>query len=243
MKDCRELYEALAESVPPGVTVEETFSAARWAFARCGGAGIALAAGSSGIAPLYADGLASLSVREAAEAVMSWDFTEAAQALAAVNAALNTPDRLEALDCYLPFERHYTDDLDFRGKTVGIIGHMHGSERMRREAERIYTLEREPQSGDYPDSACEWLLPRCDIVLITGSSMVNKTLPRLLSLSERAFTVLTGPSVPLCPALLDFGIDRLAGMVVHDADGLREHVVRGQRGNPYAYAYPFVLSK
>lgn len=88
-------------------------------------------------------------------------------------------------------------------------------------AKQVYILERHPKPGDYPDSACEYLLPECDTVLITGSSMVNKTLPRLLELCKNAYVILTGPTVPLCPALLDFGIDRLAGMVVTDKAGAR----------------------
>ena len=67
-------------------------------------------------------------------------------------------------------------------------------------------------------------------MLITGSSIVNKTLPRLLELCKNAYVVLTGPTVPLCPALLERGIDRLAGMVVTDRAGARRHAAECLEG-------------
>ena len=40
---------------------------------------------------------------------------------------------------------------------------------------------------------------------MTASPLVNKTLPHLLELSKDAYTILAGPSCPMCPQLLDFG--------------------------------------
>ena len=80
-------------------------------------------------------------------------------------------------------------------------------------------------------------------MIITGSSLINKTLPHLLSLCRGAYTILTGPSVPLCPALLEQGIDRIAGMVVTDPEGMKNSVLTGQRGSPYRYGKPFLLVK
>jgi len=105
----------------------------------------------------------------------------------------------------------------------------------------VYIIERVPKAGDYPDAACDWILPRCDLVIITGSSLINKTLPHLLSLCEDATTILTGPSVPMCPALLDFGIDRLAGMVVTDRQAMAEHVRLGRHGSPYGCGQAFLI--
>ena len=82
-----------------------------------------------------------------------------------------------------------------------------------------------------------------DLVIITGSSLVNKTLPRLLALCEKAFTILTGPSVPLCPALLDYGIDRISGLIVTDREGLRRRVETGEHGSPFVHGQPFTLCR
>ena len=58
-------------------------------------------------------------------------------------------------------------------------------------------LERRPRPGELPDTAAESILPQAEWVFITASSIANKTLPRLLTLSARARVVLMGPSVAL----------------------------------------------
>lgn len=238
------LYNTIIDALPGDGVIESVLSGERWALAESS-AGCALAMMTEGdsIAHMFPEGLSGMDIKKAAHAIKSWNFEESGLAIAAVNSVYNTPERMEALSCYLPYERFYTDGIDFRGKTVGLVGHLHGPKNMRQDAKAVYILERSPQDGDYPDSACDYILPQCDIVLITGSSLVNKTLPHLLELCKNAYTVLTGPTVPMCPELMEHGIDRLAGLCVTDQDGLRAHVVHGCHGSPFIFGKPFVLIK
>lgn len=244
MADFFSLYEGIIDAVPRGLWVTETCRGERWSMAfNEKNAAVAMFTPGSSIPPLFPQGLNDLEVHQAAEGIKSWNFAEASMALAAVNSALNTEERVRALHAEDSMDRYYTQGLDFKGKTVGLIGHLNGPPEMRREAKEVYIIEKSPQEGDYPDSACDWLLPRCDIVIITGSTLINKTLPHLLDLCRGAYTILTGPSVPLCPALLEQGIDRIAGMVVTDPEGMKNSVLTGQRGSPYRYGKPFLLVK
>lgn len=234
------LYDALLAGVDSATPVLSIAMGEQWCLAAAGtGLGIAMHTPGASIPPLYPAGLAGLPLSQAVQAVKSWNLEEASFGLAAANAFYNTPSRLAALPNY----GHYADGLDFTGKTVGIVGHMHGPAGLREQAREIYVLERDPRPGDYPDSACELLLPRCDLVIITGSSLINKTLPRLLSLCRNAYTILTGPSVPLCPALLDFGIDRLSGLVVTQREAMAAHVRQSIPGNPYSLGQGFLLRR
>ena len=238
------LYEALADGVTSEAPVMETFSGERWSYAAAAeGVGIAMMTPGDSIPPLHPAGLRGLPLREAAKAAASWNLSEASAGLAAVNAFYNTPAHMETLGSYESFDNYSTVGIDLHGLTVGIVGHMHGPRGLREQAKEVFVLERAPQPGDYPDAACDLLLPRCDLVLITGSSLINKTLPHLLELCENAVTILTGPSVPMCPALLDFGIDRLAGLVVEDRAEMSAHVREGRRGHPYGCGYSFLLKK
>ena len=244
MADFFSLYEGIIDAVPRGLWVTETCRGERWSMAfNEKNAAVAMFTPGSSIPPLFPQGLNDLEVHQAAEGIKSWNFAEASMALAAVKSALNTEERVRVLHAEDSMDRYYTQGLDFKGKTVGLIGHMNGPPEMRREAKEVYIIEKSPQEGDYPDSACDWLLPRCDIVIITGSTLINKTLPHLLDLCRGAYTILTGPSVPLCPALLEQGIDRIAGMVVTDPEGMQNSVLTGQRGSPYRYGKPFLLVK
>lgn len=238
------IYDAIASAVKSEDIISGTFFGERWAMAEAGGVtGIAMATPGDSIAPVFPDGLCGQTVSAAAKAVSGWNLTEASLALAAANSFYNTSERAEALGAALEGGRHYTYGIDFRGKKVAMIGHLHGSEEMLRDAAEVYIIEREPKSGDYPDAACDLILPQCDVVIITGSSIINKTLPHLLSLCENAFTVLTGPSVPLCPELLDLGIDRLAGLCLTDRAGIAAHVKSGALGSPYGYGKGFMMTK
>lgn len=238
------LYEALASGVDSDAPVSSLALGEYWAMAESdGGLGLAMATPGDSIPPLHPGGLCGLPLSEAAKAAASWNLTEASFGLAAANAFYNTPARLTALDAYEPFENYSTVGIDLRGMTVGIIGHMNGPKGLRELAKEVYVIERAPKPGDYPDAACGWILPRCDLVLITGSSLINKTLPHLLELSRNAVTIVTGPSVPMCPALLDFGIDRLAGLVVTERAEMAAHVRENRRGNPYGCGRSFLLKK
>ncbi|MBR1455676.1 MAG: hypothetical protein IJ594_00780 [Oscillospiraceae bacterium] len=245
MNDPYSLYdELIAQAADADAPISQTASGEYWACVSANGrAGFAMATKGNTVSPTFPGGMDGLPLSLAAAALKSWNFPEASMAMAAVNAVLNAAERVERFGCYQPIERHYTDDLDFTGKTVGVVGHMRGSPRMREQAARIYILERDPLPGDYPDPACEYILPECDIVLISGSTLINKTLPRLLVLSKKAFTVLTGPSVPLYPGLLELGVDRIAGLALTEPDAALAHAARSQPGNPYYLGLPFVLSK
>lgn len=238
------LYDILLRGLDGSQSLTSTLSGDQWCLAESAdGLGLAMHTPGETISPMFPNGLDGLPILMAAQAVKSWNLREASFGLAAVNAYYNSPERLSKLNAALPENLHYTRGLDFSGMTVGIVGHMRGPAGLRDRAKAVYILERSPKPGDYPDSACDYILPRCDLVIITGSSLINKTLPHLLELCRNAYVILTGPSVPLCPALLEFGIDRLAGLVVTDRAAAAVHVTGSTPGNPYYLGQSFLLEK
>ncbi|MBR2808598.1 MAG: hypothetical protein IKD65_05855, partial [Oscillospiraceae bacterium] len=81
-------------------------------------------------------------------------------------------------------------------------------------------------------------LPQCDLVIITGSAAINKTMPRLLEPSRNAQVVLTGPSVSCCPELLALGIDRMHGRVITEPEPMLQ-MIRQKRlsVNPWSEGF------
>lgn len=247
MRNFFSLYDKLIDGMGEDaaeITVSKAFSGECWAMIEAGGRmGIAME-GTMDTAPLmYENRLTGLTLAEAAKAVKSWNLVEAAMGLAAINAYYNTKERMDALHCAEPYENYCTAGINFRGKRLGVIGHLRLRPEIRANAAEIFTLERSPKPGDYPDSACDVILPRCDIVFITGSSITNKTLPHLLELCRDSLTIMVGPSVPMCPALLDYGIDRLSGLALTDNIGMRARALSGEHGNPYTHGQSFLLKK
>ena len=111
-----------------------------------------------------------------------------------------------------------------RGKKVASVGHFAYLENRYADLCTLSILEREQQKGDYPDTAAEYLLEEQDYVFITGATLINKSLPRLLELCGSARVILCGPSTVMSRELFAWGVDDLAGFMVENADACREFI-------------------
>ena len=244
MKDFFAIYDTLLAGIDSDEAIDAVISGGGWSAAETETAfGIAMTVEEDTAPKMLNTCLTGMPLRELAQAAKSWNLREASFGMAAVNAYYNTPERLERLGAYEPVENYCTAGLDLRGQTIGVVGHLKLTPDIRREAEQIWTLERDPKPGDYPDSACDELLPRCDTVIITASTLLNKTLPHLLELCRDAYTILVGPSCPMCPELLKHGIQRLAGLVVTDRTGMTVQINSARRATPYPMGLPFLLKE
>lgn len=164
--------------------------------------------------------------------------------MAAVNSYYNTVERMNESRWEQPDKRFCTFNLDIKDKTVGMVGHLRHNSELFKEAKELYILEMNPMEGDYPASACEELIPKCDIVVITGNAFTNKTMPRLLTLAEKAYTIVTGPSAPMSQELLDdFDIQRIAGFIPTEMDALWNFIAAGCNRPPYQYGKRFYIER
>lgn len=244
MNNFFELYDALIEAIPSDAVVTGTLMGQCWtAVETKAHFGMAMTTPVDTVPRMLSGDYTGMPLKTLAQAAKSWNLTESSFGMAAVNACFNTPQRLEALDAYEPFDKYCTDGVDLRGKHIGVVGHLNMPRSVYEQAASVRILERDPRPGDYPDSACDWLIPQCDVVIMTASTLVNKTLPHLLELSKDAYTILAGPSCPMCPQLLDFGIDRIAGLVITDVPGMKDKIRREISGPPYPMGKPFLLTK
>jgi len=104
------------------------------------------------------------------------------------------------------------------GKDVAIVGHFPFIPELRKKARNLWVLEQRPQEGDLSSEETQNILPRCDVVGITGTAFINHTLEDLLRLSKGKFVLLIGPTTPLTPFLFDYGIHVLSGTIVIDKE-------------------------
>jgi hypothetical protein len=115
-----------------------------------------------------------------------------------------------------------------RGRDVALIGHFPFIEQLRPVVGRLWVIELHPQEGEYPAEAAADLLPKADIVAITGSALINGTLDRLLALCQPSSTVMVlGPSTPLSPVLFEHGAHILSGTRILDEAALLRTVAQG----------------
>jgi uncharacterized protein (DUF4213/DUF364 family) len=101
------------------------------------------------------------------------------------------------------------------GKVVALIGRFPFIPALRSQAEKLFVLERNPGEGDLPEEAASEILPRADVVAITGMTLINHTLDTLLQLcAPGALVLVLGPSTPLSTVLFEHGVDIISGSVV-----------------------------
>ena len=161
------------------------------------------------------------------ELSLSDNFLMAAIGMATVNA-------LSGVDSDLLFEGNALQFFDINRKdTVGMVGSfLPLIPELRKRSKELYVFERYPLDGlkEYrPDWAEPLLLPRCEVVIISGTSFTNKTIDGILPLCAKARTVaIIGPTTPMIPEVLkDQGITLLSGMEVVDSENLLQAVSLG----------------
>ena len=105
------------------------------------------------------------------------------------------------------------------GKNVAIVGHFPFLPRVREKAKALWVIEKSTREGDFKEIEADRFIPQADVVALTGTSLTNHTLPRLLELCKPgAFVIMLGDTVPLSPVLFDYGVHALSGTRVIDAD-------------------------
>ncbi|MGP8329839.1 MAG: Rossmann-like domain-containing protein [Methanosarcinaceae archaeon] len=155
---------------------------------------------------------------ELAGYLRSWNMIEAGLGLAAVNSLISPRGKNLNVNDFL-LENGI-------GKKIAMIGHFPIVDELRKCADELWVIEKEPQKGDLPDTASEHFIPKADIVVITSSAIINKSIERLLELSK-GYTVVLGPSTPMSDILFDYGVDMIAGIKVVDEEMMMAKITEG----------------
>ena len=162
---------------------------------------------------------------ELARLLRSESIPETAIGLAAVNALLGPPEG--ALT-----EHNAKEILAERGtgKRVAMIGHFPFADGLRARCSELWVFERGDgrRDGDHGAEMMDELLPQAEVVAITSTAIINRTLPEILDrVRPDAFVLMLGPSTPLTPLVFRLGIDVVCGTVITDARRVLRAVEQG----------------
>lgn len=100
------------------------------------------------------------------------------------------------------------------GDIVGMIGNIKPvAKQLKPKVKRMIIFDRGNPEGVYSEEQQVELLPQCDLIVITSSSLLNGTFSRVISYCQQAREiVLTGATTPLYPeAFQGTGVTVLAG--------------------------------
>ncbi len=223
-----QLYDALIEGIPKECIVDELVCGAHSALVRSGeGYGFCVVIYQDNLPPTTTNKLPGMKLRDLAACIKSWNLIEASIGQAAINAYYNSllvarKSGVCISNSKFIEDRVYDPFISYqnaiRNKKVAVIEHFPYLEPLFQPVCDLSILGREPEEGEYPYTAAEYILPECDYVFITCSSLVDKSLPRFLNLSKQAHVVIVGPSTPLAPVLSQFGVKNLSGFVIKDGE-------------------------
>lgn len=105
------------------------------------------------------------------------------------------------------------------GKRVAIVGHFPFISDLRNVARELWVIEKKPREGDLPEAEAKNVIPKADVVGITGTAFINHTIDRLLLLcNPLAHIIILGGTAPLSPVLFEYGVSMISGTVVTNPD-------------------------
>lgn len=175
--------------------------------------------------------LAGSSAEELMKLARSWDLGESAVGVATLN-ALSQIILEKSKDRYVRSSGDFIDELDIgREDVVGMVGYFEPFiPRLKNICKKLYIFERGMRRPEtLPDTAAEYILPKVDVAILTGSAIVNKSLEHLLELTANAREVgVVGPSTSFIPdPLFDRGATIVGGMEVIDPRNVMKVIKEG----------------
>jgi len=140
------------------------------------------------------------------------------------------------------FYRDVLDEVEIKPTdTVAMIGAFTPYiKKLEGNVKNLYVIERNPRAISkggtplLPEELSKKLLPKADIVIASGSTVVNHTVGEVLRLSRKARqVVLSGPTASMIPdPFFKRGVTVMGGVKIIDADRMLQVV--GEAGSGYA---------
>lgn len=239
-----ELYDKLIEEVKDEMVAEEVVVGQAWTVTQSNSIGLAMSSPHQITSSFVPGACRGQSIKKLAKSIKSWDFVEASIGLSAINSVINSKETIKTMvnNGFYQLPSGSAFDLiedKIKGKKVAVIGHFPNVDEMSKHC-HLTVIERKPSNEDLPDSAAEYLLPEQEIVLITSSTLINKTTPRLLELSKNALTIMLGPSTPLSPVLFEMGVDIISGLIVEENEQVLRCIKEGGGVHHFRHAVTYV---
>jgi uncharacterized protein (DUF4213/DUF364 family) len=163
------------------------------------------------------------SALDLAQYIFSDRLLEASLGMATINSLIKVDENR-----YEPLNAFDIIAEQGKGKVIGVIGHFPFIPKLKAIADKLWVFEKRLQEGDLPEAEMKHLLPSCDVVAISGTTLINHTFESVLkSCRKDAFKVMLGASTPIIPLLFDYGIDVLSGCTVVDPDLVFRCIAQG----------------
>lgn len=184
--------------------------------------------------------LTSLSLEEVLEYTHSRSPLVSAVGVAALNAVSQKIISENPEKCDIVYNTDALDLAEIRPEdTVAMIGAFTPYiKRLKGNVKNLYVIERNPRALSgfdlpmHPEGASKELLPKADLVIVSGAAIVNQTIDDILSLAGQAREIIvSGPTASMIPDSFKRKVSVMGGVKIGDADRMLEIVA--QAGSAY----------
>ncbi len=195
-----------------------------------------------------AGSLAGSSAIDLAKLATSWNLIERILGIATINSLSQTVFQRKPGN-YQIKEGNLIDEVKIEeNDIVAMIGYIRPfKSRIESKTRKLYIFERTPtrEKNILPDVACEDILPKADIVIITGSAIANGTLDRVLELSNNAREItISGPTASFIPdPLFRRKVKAVGGVQIIDSEKMFKIIAEGGGTPQLKSAVKFIVIK
>lgn len=173
-----------------------------------------------------AGGLIGRGVDETVLWARDGNLLKAAIGIASINAVINRmQENWETGNVTSALEAGPDDTLGMVGEFKPILNKVKDKTR----ANYVFELGAAEGSGLYPSETIPQYLPKCSVVVLTATSVINHTFDQIIPYCAHARQVcIVGPSTTLCPEVFRrYSVTMLAGSVVKEPEQVLRIVSQG----------------
>ena len=143
---------------------------------------------------------------------------------------------MAAINAFLPKPTHLDQDFNVEAmvatakpaKKIAVVGHFPFVDRLRALGRKLDVLELRPKEGDLPAEMAEFVLPKADIIIVTGTTLENGTFDKLAQLPKTTADVyLVGPTTPLASRVFSYNIKACCGAEITAIDKTVKAISQG----------------
>ncbi|MCK4666650.1 DUF364 domain-containing protein [Candidatus Dependentiae bacterium] len=174
------------------------------------------------------ENLEAKSTKELAQYIFSNRILEATLGMAAINSSIKMDEKYFV-------EKNAFDIIHDKsiGKKVAVFGDFPFVKKLKPISEELFLFEKKEGSEYLREDDMPSILPKADLVVISGTTIFNHTFIDILkNCSDSSFKIILGPSTPLTTVLFDYGIDVISGVMVSDEDKVFKYI---SRAAPFKY--------
>ena len=221
------LYNYLIQHIPEDIYVKDFMLGVEYTYIEIeSSVGIAKTLPGSRF-PFTIDPFIGMSLKKLAASIKSFNYIESSLALAALNSYYNSNQGLLSFKNISNSISLTTVSNDYFKETIlprmhqgdfSLVGHYPYFEEQIPSIFEYTVFDENPVEGDYPITACEYILPTKKNIWLNGSSLIKKRLPRLLDICPDSYITLFDLDITLHPILLEKNQGELVSLLVNDKE-------------------------